>query len=98
MKNHLALLLASVLLVFALTACGGTDKNGNTTPNGTNDNAVTDNNGGTVGEDVGNAIDNAGDAIQDTGNAIGDAVTGNNAAPQRARGGYANNTGGRLRY
>lgn len=45
MKRQFTLLLASVLVVFALTACGGNDKDTNQDNNGQN----------TVGEDIQNA-------------------------------------------
>ena len=51
MKRQFTLLLASVLVVFALTACGGNDKDTNHDNNGQN----------TVGED----IQNAGEDIMD---------------------------------
>ena len=53
MKRQFTLLLASVLVVFALTACGGNDKDTNQDNNGQN----------TVGED----IQNAGEDIMDAG-------------------------------
>ena len=56
MKRQFTLLLASVLVVFALTACGGNDKDTNQDNNGQN----------TVGED----IQNAGEDIMDAGEDI----------------------------
>ena len=56
MKRQFTLLLASVLVVFALTACGGNDKDTNHDNNGQN----------TVGED----IQNAGEDIMDAGEDI----------------------------
>ena len=64
MKRQFTLLLASVLVVFALTACGGNDKDTNQDNNGQN----------TVGED----IQNAGEDIMDTGEDVLDPDNNNN--------------------
>ena len=64
MKRQFTLLLASVLVVFALTACGGNDKDTNHDNNGQN----------TVGED----IQNAGEDIMDAGEDILDPDNNNN--------------------
>ena len=55
MKRQFTLLLASVLVVFALTACGGNDKDTNHDNNGQN----------TVGEDIQNAGEDMVDAGED---------------------------------
>ena len=64
MKRQFTLLLASVLVVFALTACGGNDKDTNQDNNGQN----------TVGED----IQNAGEDIMDAGEDVLDPDNNNN--------------------
>ena len=64
MKRQFTLLLASVLVVFALTACGGNDKDTNHDNNGQN----------TDGED----IQNAGEDIMDAGEDILDPDNNNN--------------------
>ena len=64
MKRQFTLLLASVLVVFALTACGGNDKDTNQDTTGQN----------TVGED----IQNAGEDIMDAGEDVLDPDNNNN--------------------
>ena len=59
MKRQFGLLLASVLLVFALTACGGGDKDTSQASGDQNP--------------AGNSLEHAGDAIQDAGDDILDA-------------------------
>ena len=61
MKRSLALLLASLLLVFGLTACGQED-----TPK--------DQTNGSVSEDLKDAADDVGDAAQNGLDAAGDAI------------------------
>lgn len=61
MKRSLALLLASLLLVFGLTACGRED-----TPK--------DQTNGSVSEDLKDAADDVGDAAQDGLDAAGNAM------------------------
>ena len=68
MKRQFTLLLASVLVVFALTACGGNDKDTNQDNNGQN----------TVGED----IQNAGEDIMDAGEDILDPDNNNHKNDQ----------------
>ena len=63
MKRQFALLLASVLLVFALTACGGDDKD-------TSHDSGDQNTAGDSLEDAGDAIQDAGDDILDAGEDI----------------------------
>ena len=63
MKRQFGLLLASVLLVFALTACGGDHKH---TPHDSGD----QNTAGDSLEDAGDAIQDAGDDILDAGEDI----------------------------
>ena len=60
MKRQFGLLLASVLLVFALTACGGDDKDASHDSGDQNT--------------AGASLEDAGDAIQDAGDDIMDAV------------------------
>ena len=57
MKRQFTLLLASVLVVFALTACGGNDKDTNQDNNGQN----------TVGEDVLDPDNNNNNSNKDNG-------------------------------
>ena len=70
MKRQFTLLLASVLVVFALTACGGDDKDTNQDNNGQN----------TVGED----IQNAGEDIMDAGDRGDSALTGGDTTVEDA--------------
>ena len=63
MKRQFGLLLASVLLVFALTACGGDDKD-------TSHDSGDQNMAGDSLEDAGDAIQDAGDDILDAGEDI----------------------------
>ena len=63
MKRQFGLLLASVLLVFALTACGGDDKD-------TSHDSGDQNTAGASLEDAGAAIQDAGDDILDAGEDI----------------------------
>lgn len=63
MKRQFGLLLASVLLVFALTACGGDDKD-------TSHDSGDQNTAGDSLEDAGDAIQDAGDDILDAGEDI----------------------------
>ena len=65
MKRQFGLLLASVLLVFALTACGGDDKD-------TSHDSGDQNTAGDSLEDAGDAIQDAGDDILDAGEDIQD--------------------------
>ena len=74
MKRQFTLLLASVLVVFALTACGGNDKDTNQDNNGQN----------TVGEDIQNAgedIMDAGEDVLAPDTTVEDAVTKQNSRP-----------------
>ena len=63
MKRQFGLLLTSVLLVFALTACGGDDKD-------TSHDSGDQNTAGDSLEDAGDAIQDAGDDILDAGEDI----------------------------
>lgn len=63
MKRQFGLLLASVLLVFALTACGGDDKD-------TSHDSGDQNTAGDSLEDAGDAIQDVGDDILDAGEDI----------------------------
>ena len=63
MKRQFTLLLASVLVVFALTACGGDDKD-------TSHDSGDQNTAGDSLEDAGDAIQDAGDDILDAGEDI----------------------------
>ena len=63
MKRQFGLLLASVLLVFALTACGGDDKD-------TSHSTGEQNTAGDSIQDAGDAIQDAGDDILDAGEDI----------------------------
>lgn len=85
MKRSLTLLLASLLLVFSLTACGGNDKqqdtnqnggavtdSGNASGNGGAANDRTDNNG-TGSNGNGNGA-GTGSLAQDAGNAVTDGI------------------------
>lgn len=63
MKRQFGLLLASVLLVFVLTACGGDDKD-------TSHDSGDQNTAGDSLEDAGDAIQDAGDDILDAGEDI----------------------------
>ena len=80
MKRQFTLLLASVLVVFALTACGGNDKDTNQDNNGQN----------TVGEDIQNAGEDKNDqnttdrgdsALTGGDTTVEDAVTKQNSRP-----------------
>ena len=70
MKRQFGLLLASVLLVFALTACGGDGKDAS-------HDSGDQNTAGDSLEDAGDAIQDAGDDILDAGEdpTVEDAVT-----------------------
>ena len=63
MKRQFGLLLASVLVVFALTACGGDDKDAS-------HDSGDQNTAGDSLEDAGDAIQDAGDDILDAGEDI----------------------------
>ena len=63
MKRQFTLLLASVLVVFALTACGGDDKDAS-------HDSGDQNTAGDSLEDAGDAIQDAGDDILDAGEDI----------------------------
>lgn len=75
MKRSLTLLLASLLLVCSLTACGRDDKQQETNQNGS---AVTDS-GGTAGDQSGTgteqgASNGTGSVMEDMGDAVTDGV------------------------
>ena len=80
MKRMFTIILAAVMIISVMTACGGKDKNDTATPtpvatvNPTN-NAMDSNSGNVTnnGSDDG-MLDKAGDAIHDAGNAVEDAV------------------------
>ncbi len=84
MKRSFALLLFSLLLVCALTACGGerdsqTGSGENHAAADSTDRPGTDSAGGDLadaGDDLADAGRDVGRAMEDTGDAIGDAVTG----------------------
>ena len=74
MKRNLALVLASFLLVFSLTACGGDDQSNSSNNNtaGTDDNQGILDTNGTNGTDGNDSLN---DAIDDTKDQMDDAIT-----------------------
>ena len=79
MKRSLTLLLASLMLVFALTACGGNDKQQDNTQNGSavtgSDNANESQNGGETGGSGSTGDDtNGGSLAEDAGDAVTDGI------------------------
>lgn len=108
MNRSLSLLLASLLLVFVLTACGRTNnqqdntaaENGNavtgtdTTDNGALNNGTTGNNNAANDHNtVGNDLSNAGNAVVDGVEDVGDAVRdGANDVGNALTGNNANST------
>lgn len=74
MKRSLTLLLATLMLTFALTACGsGTDKNQNGTQNetvmdgqtGENHDSGAADSGGSLAEDAGDLVNNGLNGVED---------------------------------
>lgn len=106
MKRSLPLLLATLLLVCSLTACGRnnapantgnnnapmTDNNSRAPENGTVNNGGTNGNGGTgsVTNDVGNAIEDTGRDIRNGVNDVGNALAGNGTGVNNGVGYNAN--------
>ena len=100
MKRSLTLLLASLFLVFSLTACGGNGKNnngqnGNDQNNSTvtGDTAGNNAENGTTNNGNGGLVDDTGDVLEDIGNGTRDvlddagrALTGNNGTANRSAG------------
>ncbi len=80
MKRNFALFCTALLLVCALTACGG-DKQNQDTGGATTNNGETSQDGNNVGNAVGDVVEGAENGIQDavegTGDAIQDVVDGN---------------------
>ena len=82
MKRSLALIMASLMLVFALTACGRRDNqttgtNGNTTNDGVTDNNAANNQTETnnaTDHPVTNDLENAGENIVQGAGDVGEAV------------------------
>ncbi|MBQ4522033.1 MAG: ubiquinone biosynthesis protein [Lachnospiraceae bacterium] len=77
-KNKAILVVSVMMLVysFTLTGCGNDNVNSATDKNNQEQNG-TNNNGSSVGDDLGNAVDNVGDAVGDVGNAVGDMLGAN---------------------
>lgn len=109
MKRSLSLLLASLMLVFALTACGrSNDTPQNNTQNGTqNESAVTDSNSTGNGNTGSNSSHNnsgaTGDAngngslLDDAGNAVEDGLNGlENAVDDMTGNSARHRTGGTM--
>ena len=97
MKRSLTLLLASLFLVFSLTACGGNGKNNNgQNGNDQNNSAATGDtagNNGTANNGNGGLVDDTGDVLEDIGNGTRDvlddagrALTGNNGTVNQSAG------------
>ena len=86
MKRSLTLLLASLFLVFSLTACGGNGKNNGQNGNDQNNSAVTGDTAGNNAENGtngtanngntanGGLVDDTGDVLEDIGNGTRDVL------------------------
>lgn len=73
MKRSLTLFLASLMLVFALTACGSKDNGTQDSQNGNQHETVTD---GAAGKDDRHPGTDGGSLAEDAGNAVNDGLDG----------------------
>ena len=85
MKRSLTLLLASLFLVFALTACGGNGKNNN------GQNGNDQNNSAVTGDTAGNNAENGTNGAANNGNTANGGV--NNGTTNNGNGGLVDDTG-----
>lgn len=85
MKRSLTLLLASLFLVFSLTACGGNGKNNN------GQNGNDQNNSAATGDTAGNNAENGTNGTANNGNTANGGV--NNGAANNGNGGLVDDTG-----
>ena len=84
MKRSLTLLLASLFLVFSLTACGGNGKNNGQNGNDQNNSAVT-------GDTAGNNAENGTNGTANNGNTSNGGA--NNGTTNNGNGGLVDDTG-----
>ena len=85
MKRSLTLLLASLFLVFSLTACGGNGKNNN------GQNGNDQNNSAATGDTAGNNAENGTNGTANNGNTANGGV--NNGTTNNGNGGLVDDTG-----
>ena len=85
MKRSLTLLLASLFLVFSLTACGGNGKNNN------GQNGNDQNNSTVTGDTAGNNAENGTNGAANNGNTANGGV--NNGTTNNGNGGLVDDTG-----
>ena len=85
MKRSLTLLLASLFLVFSLTACGGNGKNNN------GQNGNDQNNSAVTGDTAGNNAENGTNGAANNGNTANGGV--NNGTTNNGNGGLVDDTG-----
>lgn len=85
MKRSLTLLLASLFLVFSLTACGGNGKNNN------GQNGNDQNNSAVTGDTAGNNAENGTNGTANNGNTANGGV--NNGTTNNGNGGLVDDTG-----
>lgn len=85
MKRSLTLLLASLFLVFSLTACGGNGKNNN------GQNGNDQNNSAVTGDTAGNNAENGTNGTANNGNTANGGV--NNGTTSNGNGGLVDDTG-----
>ena len=85
MKRSLTLLLASLFLVFSLTACGGNGKNNN------GQNGNDQNNSAVTGDTAGNNAENGNNGTANNGNT--DNGGANNSTTNNGNGGLVDDTG-----
>ena len=85
MKRSLTLLLASLFLVFSLTACGGNGKNNN------GQNGNDQNNSTVTGDTAGNNAENGTNGTVNNGNTANGGV--NNGTTNNGNGGLVDDTG-----
>ena len=85
MKRSLTLLLASLFLVFSLTACGGSGKNNN------GQNGNDQNNSTVTGDTAGNNAENGTNGTANNGNTANGGV--NNGTTNNGNGGLVDDTG-----
>ena len=85
MKRSLTLLLASLFLVFSLTACGGNSKNNN------GQNGNDQNNSTVTGDTAGNNAENGTNGTANNGNTANGGV--NNGTTNNGNGGLVDDTG-----
>ena len=85
MKRSLTLLLASLFLVFSLTACGGNGKNNN------GQNGNDQNNSAVTGDTAGNNAENGTNGTANNGNTANGGA--NNGTTNNGNGGLVDDTG-----